>query len=279
MTHAEGWSGKKVSMTDLRPPVVAGMFYPAEAATLQQEIDRFLAAAQVPDLAQVRAVIVPHAGYVYSGPIAAHGYRLLAEQETQPDRILLLGPSHRTWFPGVAIADVDGFQTPLGVHPVDRAYAQALAAEERVFSAITSPHTPEHCLEVQIPFIQTVLADIPVVPMLFGEVDPGEVGRALSGRLAARELIIVSSDLSHYHANKAAHTLDLGFIDAVLSGDLKGVASGEACGQGPILTLMTLAKTFHWQPHLLDYRTSGDVTGDYSQVVGYAAVAYTEYAG
>ncbi len=263
-------------MTDLRPPVVAGMFYPAEAAILRQEIDRYMEAAQTPDLAPVRGVIVPHAGYVYSGPVAAYAYKLLAEQETRPDRIFVLGPSHRSWFPGVAIADVDGFQTPLGVQPVDREYAGALASEERVFSAITAPHTPEHCLEVQIPFIQTILDAVPIVPMLFGEVDPIEVGKLLNGRLTPRDLLVISSDLSHYHSNEAAHRLDRGFIDAVLAGNVEGVASGEACGQSPIITLMTLAKSHHWQPHLLDYRTSGDITGDHSQVVGYAAIAYTD---
>jgi MEMO1 family protein len=263
-------------MPDVRPPVVAGIFYPAQPSTLQQEIDHYLEAAQIPDLAQVRAVIVPHAGYVYSGPVAAHAYKLLAGQETPPERILLLGPSHRSWFPGVAIADVDGFRTPLGVQPVDRDYARALADAEVLFSAIATPHTPEHCLEVQIPFIQTVFAGVPVVPMLFGEVDPLEVGKVLKERLTPQELILVSSDLSHYHTNKAAHSLDRNFIDAVLSGDTKRVASGEACGQSPILTLMMLAKAYHWQPHLLDYRTSGDISGDYSQVVGYAALAYTD---
>jgi MEMO1 family protein len=263
-------------MTDLRPPVVAGMFYPAEASRLRQEIDGYMDAATIPNLVQVRAVIVPHAGYIYSGPVAAHAYQLLAEQKSRPHRILLLGPSHRSWFRGVAIADVDGFQTPLGVQPVDRAYARALAEQEPVFSAMTSPHTPEHCLEVQIPFIQTVLESIPIVPMLFGEADPIQVGEILRQRLTSEELIIVSSDLSHYHTNKRAHTLDRGFIDAVLAGDMESVASGEACGQSPILSLMVIAKAHNWQPHLLDYRTSGDLSGDYGQVVGYAAVAYTE---
>lgn len=265
-------------MAAIRPPVVAGMFYPADASSLEKTVNQYLAEAKIPHLTHVRAVIVPHAGYIYSGPVAAHGYRLLGEQATRPKRILLMGPSHRSWFPGVAIADVDAFQTPLGVHPVDRAYATALANEERGFSAITSPHTPEHCLEVQFPFIQTVLPGVPVVPMLFGEVDPVEIGAILSERLAPQDMIIVSSDLSHYHTNKAAHTIDQRFIDAVLAGDVDGVASGEACGQCPIVALMMVAKAHHWQPHLLDYRTSGDIVGEHRQVVGYAAVAYTEEA-
>ncbi len=263
-------------MSDIRPPAVAGMFYPAEAADLQEEIHRHMDAADPPALSSVCAVVAPHAGYAYSGPVAGYAYKLLSSQTKRPRRILLLGPAHRAWFPGVAIADVDGFRTPLGIQPVDRAYAHELAEAERIFSAITSPHTPEHCLEVQIPFIHAVFPEVPIVPMLFGEVDPAKVGTALNARLTSEDLIIVSSDLSHYHANDTAHTLDRRFLDALLNAEKEGVVAGEACGQAPILTVMTIAEDRHWQPHLLDYRTSGDTTGNQSQVVGYAAIAYTE---
>lgn len=263
-------------MAELRPPAVAGMFYPAQAADLRRDVLRYMEAANPPDLTPVRAVIVPHAGYVYSGPVAAYAYKLLASQEEGPERILLLGPSHRSWFPGVAIADVDGFQTPLGVQPVDRAYVRDLADKWRFFSAITSPHTAEHCLEVQVPFIQSVFPDTPLIPMLFGEVDPLEVGEALNQILTPRDLIIVSSDLSHYHTNNTAHAIDRRFIDAVLQGDIEMVSVGEACGQSPILALMIIAAARDWHPRLLDYRTSGDITGDREQVVGYASMAYQE---
>lgn len=263
-------------MADIRPPAVAGMFYPAKAETLRRDIQRYMEDADPPALSPVRAVIAPHAGYTYSGPVAAYAYKVLEAASTQPNRILIMGPSHRSWFPGVAIADVDGFETPLGVQPVDRAYAREMAEKWRIFSAITSPHTPEHCLEVQMPFIQTVLPDIPTAPMLFGEVDPVEVAEALDQEIDANTLIIVSSDLSHYHDNRTAHAVDRQLLNAVLDQDKKGVIAGEACGQAPILTLMTLAQRHNWQPHLLDYRTSGDITGNRNQVVGYAAIAYTE---
>jgi AmmeMemoRadiSam system protein B len=157
---------------------------------------------------------------------------------------------------------------------VDRVYAKTLSGDERVFSAISSPHEPEHCLEVQYPFIQTVYPDVPTLPMLFGEIDPVVVGEILNEVLREDDLIIVSSDLSHYHDNTSAHKLDQRLLDAVLHGDEAGVRQGEACGQAPILALMTIAKARGWQPHLLNYRTSGDITGDRRQVVGYAAVAY-----
>ncbi len=265
-------------MADLRPPAVAGMFYPADKNKLRKEIQRHMEAADPPDLSPVHAIIVPHAGYVYSGPVAAYGYQLLASQARQPERIFVLGPSHRSWFPGVAVADVDGFETPLGTQPVDRACAQELSERWRLFAAINSPHTPEHCLEVQYPFIHTVFPDIPTVPMLFGEVDAEEVGEALDEILTSDDLMIVSSDLSHYHTNETAHSIDRRLLDAVLDGDQEGVRAGEACGQAPILTLMTIAEARGWHPQLLDYRTSGDVTGNERQVVGYAAVAYVDKA-
>jgi hypothetical protein len=252
------------------------MFYPADEAELTEQLQQYLEKADPPELKPVRAVIAPHAGYVYSGPVAAFAYKVLSKQPEPPRRIFILGPSHRAWFPGVAIADVDGFRTPLGTQPVDRDFAKELAGDERVFSAISSPHEPEHCLEVQYPFIQTIYPDVPTVPMLFGEIDPVKVGEILDEALQEDDLVIVSSDLSHYHDNETAHTLDRSFLDAVLQQDEEGIRKGEACGQAPALALMTIAKSRGWQPHLLDYRTSGDITGDRRQVVGYAAVAYTD---
>ncbi|MCJ7551861.1 MAG: AmmeMemoRadiSam system protein B [Anaerolineae bacterium] len=263
-------------MADIRPPAVAGTFYPADPGVLRNAIDAYMAAATVPDLGRVCAVIAPHAGYAYSGPVAGYAYRLLGVQQPRPGRIIIMGPSHRSWFPGVAVADVDGFATPLGTQPVDRTFMKTLSGSQDLFSAANAPHTLEHCLEVQIPFIQAVLPDVPVVPMLFGEINPTEVGRELDRILEDTDLIIVSSDLSHFHNNRMAHTIDRQFLDALLAGDHQGVLKGEACGQAPALALMTIAESRNWHPRLLDYRTSGDISGDTRRVVGYAAVAYTE---
>lgn len=261
-------------MADIRSPAVAGMFYPAQPQTLREDIQRYLDEAAPSDLTLIRAIIVPHAGYIYSGPVAAAAYRLLGNQADPPERLLIMGPSHRAWFQGVAVADVDGFRTPLGIQEVDRDYIRQLTAAGRLFSTTNAPHTAEHCLEVQIPFIQMVLPEAKIVPMLFGEVDPLEVGRVLNTILSGSDLVIISSDLSHYHTNEMAHDIDSHFLDALLAGDRQGVARGEACGQAPTLALMTVAEARGWHPHLLDYRTSGDVTGERRQVVGYAAVAY-----
>lgn len=259
----------------IRPPAVAGAFYPRSVSQLNQMIDNYMSEADAPALDQVRAVIAPHAGYVYSGPIAAFSYEVLKEQEP-PERIYLLGPAHRVWFPGVALADYEAFQTPLGNQQVDQEALHALADDSDLFHLLPHAHDNEHSLEVQLPFLQRLYPDAPIVPLLFGNVDPQEVGRALAKHLEPQDLIVVSSDLSHYHDYTAARQLDQTFIDAVLANNPVQVDKGEACGRAPILTVMTIAEQRGWKPHLLDYRSSGDTAGDKAQVVGYAAFAYTE---
>ncbi len=260
----------------IRPAAVAGSFYPGAAPQLQKMLEVFLSTATPLALSPIYALIAPHAGYIYSGPIAAFGYKLLSQQPQPPRRIYLLGPAHRVWFQGVALGAYDAFNTPLGAAPVDRDAMDRLSAASPLFTQQSQSHTGEHCLEVQIPFLQTVLPDVPIVPMLFGDVDPLAVGQALNTQLEPGDLIVVSSDLSHYHNYNAACHLDKTFVEAVLQGDRAKTARGEACGQAPILALMTIAQAHAWQPHLLDYRNSGDTAGDKAHVVGYAAIAYTQ---
>ena len=259
----------------IRHADVAGMFYAGDADVLRQDIAHYLAAATPSAPGTVKALVVPHAGYMYSGAVAAFGYKLLADQP-MPRRLILMGQSHRSWFQGVALTDVDAFRTPLGDQPVDRQRSAALAGASPLFSIQTAAHASEHCLEVQVPFIQSIWPQVPIVPLLFGEVDPLQVGELLQTLLEPGEIIIVSSDLSHYHGNATAHLLDRHFIDALLGGEMAGIARGEACGQVPALALTLISQHRGWKPQLLDYRTSGDVTGDESRVVGYAAIAYME---
>jgi AmmeMemoRadiSam system protein B len=260
----------------IRPAAVAGMFYPNAPNVLRRDINDYLNEAAPPALTDVRAVIAPHAGYIYSGPVAAFAYKLLADQPTPPKRIYLMGPSHRVWFSGVALADYTAFNTPLGNHPLDVEKIEALAASGDPFTARNAPHAPEHCLEVHFPFLQVVFPNTPVIPMLFGDVDAAFVGRRLNDVLESGDVIIVSSDLSHFHDNRTAHALDRQFVNAVLEGNQHEAAQGEACGQAPAIALMTIAEKRDWHAHLLDYRTSGDVTGDTTRVVGYASVAFVE---
>ncbi|HOV49377.1 MAG TPA: AmmeMemoRadiSam system protein B [Anaerolineae bacterium] len=264
------------TFTHIRRPAVAGMFYPDNPLVLQQTVDGFLAAATPPPIPAVRAVIVPHAGYPYSGPVAAFSYRAVAERLAPPARIYLLGPAHRVWFQGVAVGDYDGFATPLGVVPVDVAAVTQLLERDPWFQPLSQAHHDEHCLEVQLPFLQRVCPGVPIVPLLFGDVNPEGVAHVLDAVLEPDDLLVVSSDLSHYHTYSDATGRDKSFINAVLQGDVVAVAHGEACGQTPILAVMPLAARRGWQAHLLDYRNSGDTAGDHRQVVGYAAIAYAE---
>ena len=188
-----------------RPATVAGTFYPGTATNLRQTIDDYLAQATLPDLTNVRALVVPHAGYIYSGPVAAFAYKLLAAQPAPPQRIYLMGPAHRVWFNGVAVANYTAFNTPLGSHPLDVEKIETLAASGPPFALLNPPHRPEHNLEVQFPFLQVTAPNVPVVPMLFGDVNPVSIGEALHAILEPGDVIIVSSDLSHYHDNRTAH--------------------------------------------------------------------------
>ncbi len=265
-----------MSSKDVRLPAAAGSFYPAQAKKLRDMIDRYLEQASPPALTEVRALIVPHAGYVYSGAIAAFGYKLLGAQAPPPRRAVLMGPAHRVWFQGAALGDYEAFETPLGQVPVDRKFLRQLADDGSSFHLLPRAHGGEHCLEVQIPFLQTALSEASIVPMLFGEIDSIHAGEALAPHLEKTDIVIVSSDLSHYHPYQQAERLDRAFIDAVLHSDKRRVQQGEACGQAPILSLMTIAESKGWEPQLLDYRNSGDTSGNTNQVVGYAAIAYTE---
>ncbi len=261
--------------TQQRSMAVAGTFYPAQAEQLHEMITGFLAATPGDPLDAVRAVVAPHAGYVYSGPIAASAYRALSPT-APPTRFYVLGPSHRTWFEGVAVGDYATLETPLGALTVDTESVQQLLQTDRCFVSLEHAHRAEHCLEVQFPFLCYLFPQTPVVPLLFGEVNPNEIARHLLPLLHSTDVLVVSSDLSHYHSYGEARTRDQTLLAALQAGDRLAAAQGEACGLAPLLTLMVIAAARGWQPHLLDYRTSGDTAGDKRQVVGYAAVAYTE---
>ncbi|MFQ5855561.1 MAG: AmmeMemoRadiSam system protein B [Anaerolineae bacterium] len=264
-----------------RRPAVAGQFYPADPATLRDSVNTYLDAAPARQLGDVRAVIAPHAGYPYSGPIAGHSFKALAGKTEGRYTVYLMGPAHYGPVNGVAVGIFDRFETPLGSVPVAAEQAEALVERGDPYQAGNQAHLPEHCLEVELPFVRTVLPDCRIVPMLFGRVDPEPVGRDLVELVADDpwSLIVVSSDLSHYYRYEIAQHMDRAFLEAVVAGDADSAAQGEACGITPILTLMTVADSLNWQPTLLDYRNSGDTGGDKSGVVGYAAVAYTASDG
>jgi len=267
------------SLKGVRRPAVAGAFYPAQPAQLRAMITQYLEEATLPPLpGRVRAVIAPHAGYIYSGPVAGYSFRALAPLPRDAT-VFLMGPAHYVPVPSVALGYFQSMETPLGPVAVDDALVQALAEESPCMTIQNDAHLPEHSLEVELPFLQMIASDrFRVVPMLLGQPDPQCVADALVPILArdANARVVVSSDLSHYHPYAVARQLDAAFIDAVLRGDMVAVARGEACGRYPILVLMHIAQALGWTPHLLDYRNSGDTAGDKRQVVGYAAIAFTE---
>jgi hypothetical protein len=265
-------------VTDLsvRPPAFAGQFYPADADQLRREVEGYLDAASLPDgVDDVRAVVAPHAGYVYSGKTAGYAFKALRQLPDREWTVFLLGPAHRVPVTGVALGAFSALRTPLGDAPVADERVEEMLAETSFYTRAARAHQPEHCLEVEVPFLQVSLRRFRLVPMLVGQARPKEVAEDLRGRLQEDDLIVVSSDLSHFHTYDEAQQKDRGLLDALLAGDEAGVRHGEACGRAPLTALMEIAEMEGWEPHLLDYRNSGDTGGGKSRVVGYASIAYT----
>jgi AmmeMemoRadiSam system protein B len=258
----------------IRPAAVAGYFYPDDPATLAAMVDGFVDEAArrhgpAPDAAPPKAMIVPHAGFIYSGAIAASAYvRLRGAKGIE--RVVIVGPAHRVAVRGLAQAGASAFATPLGEVPVDT------AAFAQVPSVLTSAraHAQEHSLEVQLPFLQRVLPDARIVPMVVGHASPAEVADVLETLWGGPEtLILVSSDLSHYLSYTSARALDSQTAARVT--ELDDELDGErACGVTGIRALVALARRHHLRAELLDLRSSGDTAGDKARVVGYAAFAF-----
>ena len=261
-------------MTTIRPPAVAGMFYPGEPAALARDVDAMLALARKEEL-RPKALIAPHAGYIYSGPIAASAYALLQPFARQIHRVVLLGPTHRVAVRGLALPGADGFATPLGVVKLDAAAAQAIAHLPQVVVS-SQAHALEHSLEVQLPFLQTLLPDFKLLPLAVGMATAEEVAQVLELLWGGAEtLIVISSDLSHYLPYDTARRLDESTAEAILH--LNGKLSHEqACGGTPVNGLLLAAQHHQLVAHLLDLRNSGDTAGDKARVVGYGAFAFTE---
>ncbi|MEW5851822.1 MAG: AmmeMemoRadiSam system protein B [Myxococcota bacterium] len=261
----------------VRPPAVAGMFYPANASELSTMLDTMLAAARAPahDGKPAAAFIMPHAGYIYSGPIAATGYRAVGAERERFQRVVVLGPSHRVMLRGMAIPTAEAYATPLGTIPVDAA-AATLAQRLPTVTVDDLPHCTEHSMEVQLPFLQRVLGDLPMLMVAVGSARPDDVADLLEQlRTLPGTLIIISSDLSHYLPYDVARDTDLGTTSTILSLD-PGVDHEQACGATPVNGLLTLARRKQLEPALLDYRNSGDTAGDRSRVVGYASLVFRE---
>lgn len=263
-----------MSSSAIRQPAVSGLFYPAEPTDLLAQIDTFLhRTPRTAALQQPKALIVPHAGYVYSGPIAAYAYQCLRPFAETIRQVVLLGPAHRVPIVGLALPESRAFRTPLGTVAIDElAAAAALHCPE--VSRNETAHLWEHALEVQLPFLQRVLTNFAIVPFVVGWTAPERVTEVIERLWGGEEtLIVVSSDLSHYHPDAEARRIDQRTIDRILHFD-PTIEPDEACGSLAIDGLVLAARRRGLAPQLLAYGTSADTEGPRDRVVGYTAIAW-----
>ena len=258
------------------PPAVAGMFYPADRQQLHDDISQYLNAAMGSSAASLvpKEVIAPHAGYVYSGPVAASAYVRLLPARELIHRVVLLGPSHRVPFRGLATSSADVFTTPLGPVTLDRETIDSLTDLPQVHR-LDEAHAQEHSLEVHLPFLQETLDDFQLVPLVVGDARPAEVAEVLERLWGGPEtLIVISSDLSHYHDYVTAKRLDRHTSDAIEALRAETVHSEDACGCVPVSGLLYLAREHGLHASTVDLRNSGDTAGLKDRVVGYGAYVF-----
>jgi AmmeMemoRadiSam system protein B len=253
-----------------RQPAVAGSFYPANPEKLHLMLDQFLNDAAIPEKIP-KAIIVPHAGYIYSGPIAASAYAGLKKAHDRITRVVLIGPSHRVAFRGLAVSRSETFTTPLGNVLVDLAAVQTIVKLPFV-EYIEQAHTYEHSLEVHLPFLQEVLDNFEIVPIVAGEASPEQVSQVLEALWGGDEtLIVISSDLSHYHDYASAQQMDKSTSLIIEHLQYERLAADSACGKVPVSGLLKLAREKSLSISTIDLRNSGDTAGDKVRVVGYGA--------
>ncbi|MBH9579515.1 AmmeMemoRadiSam system protein B [Inhella proteolytica] len=260
--------------TTLRPAAVAGRFYPGQPEALRTTLDELMAGVRTQPLPRApKVLVVPHAGYIYSGAVAASGYASLQRLAGRVRRVILLGPAHRVAVQGIAAPSVAAFDSPLGPVPIDRAALAALA--DLPFVGVSDAvHEQEHALEVQLPFLQQVLGPFQLLPLAVGRASPQQVAQLLERLWGGEEtLIVISTDLSHYLPYAEARAKDQGTIEQVLRLD-PTLTHDQACGATPLAGALLAARAHGLQPRLLDLRNSGDTAGDKSRVVGYAALVF-----
>jgi hypothetical protein len=260
----------------VRAPAVAGSFYPADPAELRAVVARCLAEAAAPPPAEPapKALVVPHAGYVYSGPVAATAYQRAARLAGRVSRVVLLGPAHRAFLRGLAVPRADAFSTPLGVVPIERKALDALIDLPQV-SVSDGPHAGEHSLEVQLPFLKVVLGEVRLLPLVVGDASDEEVEEVIE-RLwgGAETLVLVSTDLSHYHDYATARRMDAESRRAIEALEPGGLGRESACGAVPLRGLLRAARRLGLVARTLDLRNSGDTAGGRDRVVGYGAWSF-----
>lgn len=260
-------------MSSIRHPAVAGMFYPDDPAELNRQLDQFL---QVPvrTASRPKAVIVPHAGYIYSGPVAGEAYAALRPYADDIKRVVLLGPSHRVPFSGIAAADFSAYETPLGRVPVDLNAVRQLL-DKGLVVVRNDAHQFEHSLEVHVPFLQKALGDFSLIPLVVGDASYEDVQQVLEQLWDGPEtLIVISSDLSHYHDYATARAMDERTSRAIEQLHPEAIQYDDACGRIPVGGLLLAARQHGLDATTIDLRNSGDTAGPRDQVVGYGAYVF-----
>ena len=265
-------------LTHLRQPAVAGSFYPDDPAELRALLAKLLNNKLTGNTPMPKALIAPHAGYIYSGPIAATAYARLRSLRERIKQVVLLGPSHRVPMQGLATSTAEAFQTPLGFVPLDQTALATLRNLPQV-KALEQAHAQEHSLEVQLPFLQTLLAAFSLVPLVVGEASAEEVCEVLECVWGGPEtLLVISSDLSHYHNYQTAQMMDQVTCQAIEALRGQDIDYEQACGRVPLQGLLLAAQKHGLQVETLDLRNSGDTAGPRHQVVGYGAWALHDAA-
>jgi len=265
-----------MKVADIRQPAVAGKFYPDSPDELRAEVRSYIAHGIVPSPLPVpKAMIAPHAGYIYSGPIAGSAYACLKSQKAVIKRVILLGPSHRVAFKGIAGSSMAAFNTPLGDVPVDRSSCEEIADLPGMIT-FDLAHRDEHGLEVHLPFLQETLEDFSIVPLVVGDAKPQDVATIIEHVWGGPEtLIVVSSDLSHYLTYDEAARIDRRTSKSIEQLDAFAIGFDHACGRIPVQGLILEAQSHRLIATTLDLRNSGDTAGDKRQVVGYGAYVFT----
>lgn len=269
-----------ITPSTIRPSAVAGLFYPGEPRRLTAEVRQYLSQGRVQMLqddvlvqggiTRLTTLVVPHAGYQFSGKTAGRAYAELVRLPQKPRKILMLGPAHRVYVPHISVAAVQAYQTPLGLVKVsDTAHALA-----RQYGYYPEVHRQEHSLEVQLPFLQCILPDFEIIPIVIGGADPEQLALQLLPCLDEDTLVLVSTDLSHFLTEEKARLVD-GLSNAAIAAldQDRFREQGDACGKTGVLVAMALAKKYQWSSFFLDYTNSAEASGDRSRVVGYGAYA------
>jgi MEMO1 family protein len=260
--------------TKIQKPVVAGTFYPSDPDELRMQVRQFISAANTEPCRPPKALIAPHAGYIYSGPVAGSAYAQLSGSADIINRIVLLAPSHRVAFRGIAYSSCEIFRTPLGDVEVD---VDALSMLEDLpqVNLLDQAFSQEHSLEVHLPFLQETLRHFKIVPLVVGDIDPASVTEVLERLWGGEEtLIVISSDLSHYLDYATARTMDAATSRAIENLQSEGLSHEQACGGTPVRGLLMAARHNHLEAKVLDLRNSGDTAGPKDRVVGYGAYVF-----